>query len=176
MPVGYLLAVSVLESLKQDEPTKIRCLEAIAHLTNGKKALQEGDGNLALTHLIVAAEGFRTIPQAVLLDGMVKSDIAAAYTMVSNWKLACSFARESREILRKEKALAGSEGSAHMSLAIGLAGQLKFSAARVEFERAEQLFNTLPDAEQRLNVLRQNRDNILNLAQRSTRPWWKLWR
>jgi hypothetical protein len=159
---GYFIATEVCAMLESRPEALIECLAGLKNAQDGQSRLGAGDPRGALPVLRRAHDRFEGIPDARLLLGISKADLAAAYGNIGEYHKAADFAEDAIAIVEGVARLAFTEAMARMSLATsrGILGQAGDSER--EFEKAEAILRRIPGAGTHLERLELIRRNVRN--------------
>jgi tetratricopeptide (TPR) repeat protein len=173
---AYAHAQNVLRELKlsPDKQAVYRCLEALHNSELGQLKLSGGDSEGALPLLQKAHNGFETIPAALYLLGITKTDIAAAYGNLGAPQEASQYAQEALYVLAGTNLFPGSESMAHMTLGMTLHQSGRPDEGRSHLRQARQILEKMPDGEKYLAVLDQNESALEKESHKSkkSKKWW----
>ena len=161
---GYFIATEVCAMLESRRDDLYECLRALKDGQDGQGRLQSGDARGALPLLRKAHDRFQRIPEARLLLGINKADLAAAYGNIGKYQESVDFAEDAIAIVAGDHRLNFTEATARLSLATSLGVLGRLTESDREFERAEALMRRMPQAGPLLRRLQANRAAIRDLG------------
>lgn len=140
------------------------CLRAVKETQEGQSRTASGDSKGALELFQAAHARFEAIPEARLLLGLTKGDLAAVYGNLGDFDRAIGSAEDCLAIVAGVERLSSSEAMVRLTLAtlLGLLG--KRDQSESEFRIAETMLRGLPDTARSLQTLQSNRNQVLGLA------------
>jgi tetratricopeptide (TPR) repeat protein len=171
---GYVHAAEVLERLS--DQSKRDCLRALKAGEQGQQLLRANDYAGALDASTAAHSAFAKIPEARLLLGVCKADMAAAYGNLRQFAKAAQLAREAIAITSTDCRFGFTCAASNMSLGTSLymLGDSKQGARHLE--EARRLFREVPGGAEYISRLRHIEPALIELAGTLKKRWWEFWK